>query len=463
MKLENNLGTDPVGTLVRRIAIPSMLAQFVSVLYSIVDRIYISNIPLIGETALAGVGVCGPVVTMIGAFASLIGVGGAPLMSIRMGAGRTAEARRILANCFLMLCACSLALMAVCLPLRRPMLMAFGASDATYGYAETYFTVYLFGTVFNLLSLGLNQFIISQGFAKKGMLSVMLGAAMNIVLDPVFIFLLDMGVAGAAVATVLSQLASCLYVLRFLLGRSVPIPITFGGYDPRLMLRILAVGMTPFLIIGVDNVMIISMNAILQSYGGAELGDRLVTCATIAQSFMLVVTMPLGGISAGTGTILAYNYGARRRDRILKAQAFIAALCAAYVTVLFILARLGGSLFVRLFTTEPVLAAEALDAIHVCTLALIPLGIQYAIVDGFTGMGQVQVSLPLSAFRKVVYFIALFALPAAFGARAAFYAEPISDVLGPMVSIAVYALVIRRILRFPQDPQEGTAAPPAET
>ena len=184
------------------------------------------------------------------------------------------------------------------------------------------------------------------------------------------------------------------------------------------------------------------------------------TCATIAQSFMLVVTMPLGGISAGTGTILAYNYGARRRDRIIKAQAFIAALCAAYVTVLFILARLGGSLFVRLFTAEPVLAAEALDAIHVCTLALIPLGIQYAIVDGFTGMGQVQVSLPLSAFRKVVYFVALFALPAAFGARAAFYAEPISDILGPVVSIAVYALVIRRILRFPQDPQEGTAAPP---
>ncbi|MFR3922040.1 MAG: MATE family efflux transporter [Dysosmobacter welbionis] len=160
-------------------------------------------------------------------------------------------------------------------------------------------------------------------------------------LDPVFIFLFDMGVAGAAVATVLSQLASCLYVLRFLFGKSVPIAITFGGYDGRLMLRILAVGMTPFLIIGVDNIMIISMNAILQSYGGAELGDRLVTCATIAQSFMLVVTMPLGGISAGTGTILAYNYGARRRDRILKAQAFIAGLCVAYVTALFLLARLG--------------------------------------------------------------------------------------------------------------------------
>ena len=245
MKLENNLGTDPIRPLVLRIAIPSMLAQFVSVLYSIVDRIYISNIPVIGETALAGVGVCGPVVTMIGAFASLIGVGGAPLMSIRMGAGKTEEARRILANSFLMLCVCSVALMAVVYPLRRPMLMAFGASDATYGYANTYFSVYLLGTAFNLLALGLNQFIISQGYARKGMMSVMLGAALNIVLDPVFIFLLDMGVAGAAVATVLSQLGSCLYVLRFLFSKSVPIPITFGGYDGRVMLRILAVGMTP--------------------------------------------------------------------------------------------------------------------------------------------------------------------------------------------------------------------------
>ena len=452
MKLENNLGTDAIRPLVLRIAIPSMLAQFVSVLYSIVDRIYISNIPLVGETALAGVGVCGPVVTLIGAFASLIGVGGAPLMSIRMGAGKTEEARRILSNSFLMLCVCSVALMAVVFPLRQPMLMAFGASDATYGYANTYFTVYLCGTVFNLLALGLNQFIICQGYARKGMISVMLGAALNIVLDPVFIFLFDMGVAGAAVATVLSQLASCLYVLRFLFGKSVPIAITFGGYDGRLMLRILAVGMTPFLIIGVDNIMIISMNAILQSYGGAELGDRLVTCATIAQSFMLVVTMPLGGISAGTGTILAYNYGARRRDRILKAQAFIAGLCVAYVTALFLLARLGGALFVRLFTTEPELAAEALSAIHICTLALIPLGLQYAIVDGFTGMGKVQLALPLSAFRKAVYFIALFSLPAAFGARAAFYAEPISDIAGPVVSIAVYALCIRRILDFPADP-----------
>ena len=447
--MQNNLGSDPICPLVWRIAFPSMLAQFVSVLYSIVDRIYISNIPLTGETALAGVGVCGPVVTMLGAFAFLVGVGGAPLMSINMGAGRPEEARRILSNSFLVLCVCAVVLTAVVFPLQRPMLMFFGASEVTYPYAEEYFSIYLCGTVFNLLSLGMNQFIISQGLAKKGMFSVVLGAALNIALDPLFIFAFDMGVAGAAVATVLSQLASCVYVLCVLFGRSVQVRIGFGGYSLKLIGRILITGISPFLIIFVDSVMIISMNAVLQSYGGAELGDRLITCATIAQSFMLVVTMPLGGISGGTQTILAFNYGAHRRDRILQAEKHIALLCVGYTTLMFALARLGGGLFVRLFTTEPELAAEALDAIRICTLAVIPLGIQYAIVDGFTGMAQVKLALPLSAFRKVVYFAALFWLPAAFGARAVFYAEPVSDVLGPIASVIIYAVFIKKILDFP--------------
>ena len=447
--MQNNLGSDPIRPLVWRIAFPSMLAQFVSVLYSIVDRIYISNIPLTGETALAGVGVCGPVVTMLGAFAFLVGVGGAPLMSINMGAGRPEEARRILSNSFLVLCVCAVVLTAVVFPLQRPMLMFFGASEVTYPYAEEYFSIYLCGTVFNLLSLGMNQFIISQGLAKKGMFSVVLGAALNIALDPLFIFAFDMGVAGAAVATVLSQLASCVYVLCVLFGRSVQVRIGFGGYSLKLIGRILITGISPFLIIFVDSVMIISMNAVLQSYGGAELGDRLITCATIAQSFMLVVTMPLGGISGGTQTILAFNYGAHRRDRILQAEKHIALLCVGYTALMFALARLGGGLFVRLFTTEPELAAEALDAIRICTLAVIPLGIQYAIVDGFTGMAQVKLALPLSAFRKVVYFAALFWLPAAFGARAVFSAKPVSDVLGPIASIIIYAVFIKKILDFP--------------
>ena len=459
MRLENNLGTDAIRPLVWRIAIPSMLAQFVSVLYSIVDRIYISNIPAIGETALAGVGVCGPVVTMLAAFASLIGVGGAPLMSIRMGAGKTEEARRILANSFLMLCVCGVLLTGAVFPLRQVMLMTFGASETTLPYADAYFTVYLCGTVFNLLSLGMNQFIICQGFARKGMVSVMLGAALNIVLDPVFIFALDLGVMGAALATVLSQLASCIYVLVILFGPKVPVRITFGGYRPRLMGKILTIGLTPFLIVAIDNVMIIAMNSILQRYGGPGTGDQLVTCATIAQSFMLVVTMPLSGISSGTQTILAFNFGAHQKKRVLEAQKHITLMCVGYVTLLFLLAWLAGPLFVRLFTTEPVLAAEAFSAIKVVTLAIIPLGIQYEIIDGLTGMGQVQISLPLSLFRKVVYFAALFVLPALFGARAAFYAEPISDVLGPIVSIIVYRLAIKKILDFPSSAEAGEKLP----
>ncbi len=446
MAVENDLGKDKISRLVWRIAIPSMLGQFVSVLYSIVDRMYIGNIPKVGDIALAGVGVCGPVVTLVGSVAFLVGVGGAPLVSIRMGEGNLREAKRVLANCFLMLCVFAAVLIAVILPLREPMLRLFGASDATYPYAEAYFTAYLCGTFFALAATGLNQFVICQGFAKVGMISVVLGAALNIILDPVFIFVLNMGVRGAAIATVISQAASAAYVVLFLFGKRVMVPITFGGYDFRIMGRVLVMGFTPFLIVAIDNVMIIAMNAILQRSGGAE-GDMLVTCNTIVQSFMLVVTMPLGGISGGTQGILGYNYGARQVDRVRQAQKYIVGLCVGYTAILFVLARVAGPLFVGLFTQEPQLAEEAFRAIKICTLAIIPLGVQYELVDGFTGMGQVRVSLPLSFWRKLVYFVAIFLLPAIFGARAAFYAEPLSDVLGPLVTVVVYFLSIGKILQ----------------
>ena len=447
MNMENDLGRDDIRSLVFRIAIPSMLGQFVSVLYSIVDRMYVGHIAGVGELALAGVGVCGPVVTMVGSVAFLVGVGGAPLMSIRMGEGRSDRAGEILRNCFWMLLAFAAILTAGILPLRQPMLRLFGASGATYPYADRYFTIYLCGTVFALLSSGLNQFVICQGFARAGMAAVVLGAVLNIVLDPVFIFLLDLDVAGAALATVLSQAGSAAFLLCFLLSGRVPVRLTFRGWNPRLMGRVLVQGLTPFLIIAVDNVMIIAMNAVLQRYGGAARGDLLVTCNTIVQSFMLVITMPLGGISGGTQSILGYNYGACQTDRVLKAQRYIAGLCMGFTAVMFVLARLAGPLFVGLFTDQPELAALAQRAIGICTLAIVPLGLQYAIVDGFTGMGQVQVSLPLSAWRKLVYFAAVFTLPALWGADAAFYAEPISDVLGIAVSVAVYLLCIRRLLR----------------
>ena len=276
------------------------------------------------------------------------------------------------------------------------------------------------------------------------MFTVVTGAITNILLDPVFIFLLDLGVAGAALATVFSQVVSCCLVIGFLFSKKPAVSISFGGYD--IMGRIFAIGFTPFAIIAVDNVMIIAMNTILQKYGGAEQGDMLVTCATIAQSFMLVVTMPLGGISGGTQTILGYNYGAGKITRVQQAQKKIFLLCLVYNVFMTGVAWFGGTWFVRLFTDDPEVTSTALWALRVCTLSLLPLGIQYEIVDGFTAIGQVQFSLPLSFWRKLVYFSALFLLPAAFGARAAFYAEPISDFLGPAVSMGIHFFFMKRVL-----------------
>lgn len=446
MKRENDLGRDPVRSLVLRVALPSMLAQFVSVFYSIVDRMYIGNIPEIGDTALAGVGICGPIVTLIGAFAFLVGVGGAPLMSIRLGEGDREAAERILANCFLMLLLLSAVLTAASLLLREKLLMWFGASPVTFPYANAYITIYLMGTVFALLSSGLNQFIVCQGFANAAMRSVLLGAVLNIALDPVFIFLLDMGVRGAALATVLSQMASCAYVLLFLFGRRPPVRITFGGYRFKTVRSVLTVGLTSFLIIAMDNVMIIAMNALLQRYGGAGEGDMLVTCATIMQSFMLMVTMPLGGITGGTQSILGFNYGARRPDRVLEAQKYIVLLCLLFTAVFFLVAQLIPQVFVLIFTRDPAYVAMASRAIRIFTLGIIPLGIQYTIVDGFTGMGVVRASLPLSFWRKGLYFVSLFVLPALFGAQAVFFTGPIADFGGTAVSVTVYLLTIKRIL-----------------
>ncbi len=359
IRIENDLGRDDIRQLVRRIALPSMLAQFVSVLYSIVDRMYIGHIPGVGELALAGVGVCAPVVTMIGSVASLVGVGGAPLMSIKMGEGDADGARKILSNCFAMLFLFSLILMAVVIPLRRPMLLFFGASADTLPYADEYFLYYMTGTVFALLATGLNSFVTAQNFARKAMFSVLLGAVMNIVLDPVFIFALDMGVKGAAIATVISQAFSCAYAFCFLLGRRAQIRIEAVHPDFAIVRRVLLLGFTPFSIIAVDNAMIIAMNAVLQRYGGAGQGDLLITVATIAQSFMLVVTMPLGGISGGTQPILSFNYGARQVDRVMRAQRHIFLWCLMFTAVMFVAARLVGSLFVRLFTSDPLVAEKA--------------------------------------------------------------------------------------------------------
>ena len=397
--MENNLDTDQIKELVWRLAFPSMLAQFVSVFYSIVDRMYIGNIAEIGDIALAGVGVCGPIVTMISSVAFWVGIGGSPLLSIRLGQKNEKKAKEILANCFLLLSVMSVIITILSLALKDHLLVWFGASETVFPYADEYITVYLLGTVFALLSTGMNQFIICQGFAKVGMKSVLLGAVLNILLDPVFIFVLDMGVAGAAVATVISQMASCVYVLRFLFSNRPMIKITFGGYDLKVMGQVLLLGLTPFLIIAFDNILIISLNATIQKYGGSGRGDMLLTCNTILQSFMLIVTMPLSGITGGTQTILGYNYGAKRPDRIKKAQKHILILALAFTTVMFAAAQLLPQYFTMIFTRDPEYIQMTVRAIRIYSLMIIPLAVQYTIVDGFTGMGIAKVAISLSTFR----------------------------------------------------------------
>lgn len=445
MKIENDLGRDDIKKLVFRIAIPSMLAQFVNVLYSVVDRMYIGNIEGIGPAALAGVGVCGPIVTMITAFGSLVGIGGSPLMSIKMGEGNQEAAKKILANCFLMLSVISIVITILSLAAKNKLLMWFGASEAIFPYANQYITIYLLGTFFALMAVGMNQFIICQGFARVAMFSVIIGAVINIVLDPVFIFLLNMGVSGAALATVLSQLCSCAFVLLFLFGKKVPIKITFGGYDMRIIRRVVLLGMTPFLIIAFDNLLIIATNTSIQHFGGAE-GDKILTCATIVQSFMMMITMPMGGISGGTEAILGYNFGARKTKRVFEAQKYILFLCLGFTTLMFIIAQVFAIYFVQIFTKDPAYAELSVWAIRVFTLGVIPLSAQYVVVDGYTGMGIASIAISLSMFRKALYLAGVLFLPMLFGVSAIFYTEALSDYVGSAVSILVYVLTIKKVL-----------------
>lgn len=446
LKIENDLGKDDIKKLVLRLAIPSMIAQFVSVLYSVIDRIYIGNIPDIGEMALAGIGVCAPILTLISAFASWIGVGGAPLMSIKLGEKDAEGAKKILANCFMMLLVISILTTIGALVFKEQLLFTFGASKRTYPYAETYFTVYVMGTVFALMTIGMNQFVMCQGFAKVAMKAVIIGAIVNIVLDPVFIFVFNLGVAGAAIATVISQVFSCFYVLMFLFSKKIPIGIHFRGYSLKIMRKVLKIGLSPFIIIALDNVMLISVNTVIQQYAGWERGDMLLACTAIIQSFMLIVTMPLGGMTMGTQAILGYNYGARNSKRVLDAEKYICIVCLIFVTIMFTIAHTLSKPFAKIFTTNPQYIEVTAWGIKVYTLGLFGMAIQYAIVDGFTGMGEVKYAMPLSMFRKSIFFAAVFIIPQFVDVTNIFYAEPISDIVAATVTTIVYLFSIKRLL-----------------
>lgn len=442
----NDLGRDPVGKLVLRLAIPSMLAQFVNVLYGIVDRMYIGNIQGVGGVALAGVGVCGPIVTLISSFSFLVGLGGAPLLAIRLGEKDEQGAKRILSNAFLLLCGLSALLTFLCILLKRPMLMAFGASGATYGYASRYLTIYVLGTVFAILSAGLNQYIICQGYSTVGMTTVVIGAVLNIALDPLFIFALGMGVRGAALATVISQAASCFFVLWFLTGKRVRVPLVRGGYAWRIMRRILLFGLSPFVIVATDSVLLIALNSVLQRYGGPDMGDAYITCATIVQSYMQLITMPMGGVTGGTQPILSYNYGAKQVDRIKEAVGKILLLCVCFTTAMFLISQLAGRFFVLIFTRDPQLVALSVWAIRVFTACIIPLAFQYEFVDAFTALGIARGAVTLSLNRKLLFLALTLVLPMFFGAKGAFFAEPAVDLICGVVTSIVFLSSINRLL-----------------
>ena len=441
--MENKMGTMPMPKLMITMSLPIMISMLVQALYNIVDSMFVARL---SQDALAAVSLCYPVQTIMIAIACGTGVGFNTLLSRCLGERNTDKANQVVLHGLMIALVNWLLFVVLGFLLARPFLMLFSGQENVIDMGVVYLQICTTLSFGIFIQITYERILQASGQPVYNMIMQGIGALVNIVLDPIFIFGLHMGVSGAAVATVISQMASCAFVLRTLFGKNMPVRITFGGYSWRLIRRVLTIGFTPFIIIAMDNVMIITMNAILQKYGGAERGDLLITCATIAQSFMLVVTMPLGGITSGTQAVLAYNFGAGKTDRVKSAQKYIFILAAAYTALLFVLARTIGGLFVRLFTADPIVAAEALRAIRIFTLAIIPLAFQYEIVDGFTGLGQVQVALPLSFFRKGAYFVSLFLLPAMFGAEAAFYAEPVSDILGPIASVIVYLTSMKKVL-----------------
>ena len=447
MKKENDFGRDSIPMLVLKISVPFMIAQFVNVFYSIVDRIYVGNIPGTGADALAGVGVCAPIVTLLSSFGTLFGIGGSVLFSVRLGAGDEKGARRLLANSFAWMLIVSVVLTAVFLLTKDALLNWFGASGVTFPYADSYMTIYTAGTVFALLSMGMNYFITAQGFPVLGMTTTLIGAVINIVLDPVFIFLFDMGVAGAAVATVIAQMSSCAFVLLTLRRKKMRVPLGLAKPELSAGMRIVKIGFSPFLILATDSIIIIALNAVLQHYGGREYGDTLITAATIVQSYMLLITSPMLGITGGSQPLISYNYGANRPDRIRKTFFWVLVLCVCFTSVMFLISRIVPQYFVSIFTDNKEYAELAIWGIRAFTLMIIPLSFQYVIVDGLTALGMTKTSLSLSLFRKSLYFGTTCILPMLFAARSAFYAEPVADGVSACVSCIVFSYIYRKYLR----------------
>lgn len=442
------LGTEPVGRLLLKLALPTVTAQVINMLYNIVDRIYIGHIPDMGDVALTGVGVCMPLIMIVTAFAAFAGFGGAPRASIFMGKGDNDSAEKTLGNCFVVQILISVALTAVLLVWNRDFLMAFGASENTIQYGVDYMNIYAIGTIFVQLTLGMNAFITAQGFAKTGMLSVLIGAVANIILDPIFIFGFGLGVKGAALATVLSQAASCTWVLLFLFGKKTVLKIRRGNLllRAKILFPSLALGLSTFIMQASESVISICFNRSLQNYGG----DIAVGAMTILTSVMQFAMLPLQGLGQGAQPIISYNYGAGNADRVRSAYKLLLKANLCYSTLLWLCVMLFPQIFAGMFTNEEALLEFTKPALRIYMACMLLFGIQMACQMTFTSLGNAKASILVAVMRKFILLIPLiYILPLVFTGdqtTAVYMAEPIADFLAVSFTAVLFAFQFRKAM-----------------
>lgn len=425
------LGTEPIGSLLRKLAIPSVTAQLINMLYNIVDRVYIGHMPENGAMALTGVGVCMPIIMIVTAFASVSSTGGAPRSSIFMGKQDYEKAEKTLGNCFFMQIFISVILTAVLLLWSRDFLLAFGASKCTIPYATDYMNIYALGTVFVQLTLGMNAFISAQGFAKTSMLSVIIGAVCNITLDPIFIFGFHMGVQGAALATIISQAISAVWVLSFLCGKKTILRLKLSHirFCPEIALPCIALGASTFVMQSSESIISICFNSSLLKYGG----DVAVGAMTILTSVMQFAMLPLQGLGQGAQPIISYNYGAKNPSRVKQAFFLLLKCSCLYAVIFWVLVLAVPSVFVQMFTTDTALISFTVNAIRIYFAVTVLFGIQVACQMTFIAINNAKSSIIVAVVRKFVLLIPLiYLMPHLFPAdkcRAVYMAEPVADVI----------------------------------
>ena len=443
------LGKEPIGKLLLKLALPTVTAQIINMLYNIVDRIYIGHIPGTGEAALTGVGVCMPLIMIVTAFSAFAAYGGAPRASIFMGQGNNESAEKTLGNCFVIQFIISVLLTAALLIWNRDFLMAFGASENTIQYGVDYMNIYALGTIFVQMTLGMNAFITAQGFAKTGMLSVLIGAVANIILDPIFIFGFGMGVAGAAWATIISQALSCAWVLLFLLGKKTTLRLRVKNMALRsnIVLPALALGLSNFIMQASESIISICFNSSLQSYGG----DIAVGAMTILTSVMQFAMLPLQGLGQGAQPIISYNYGARNPDRVKAAFKLLLKASLVYSTLLWALVMLFPHVFAAMFTNSQQLMEFTKNALRIYMACLLLFGIQVACQMTFTSLGNAKASILVAVMRKFILLIPLiYIMPMIFSSdktMAVYMAEPVADFIAVSFTAVFFTFQFKKALR----------------